>query len=156
VRFSGKALADSFKNPAWVCFAWFGMTFGVAVLAIPAEFSAPATTRPVALDVARVVFIWLNKAELVALILLLLVVRISGRARRWWAMCALLAIIVIAQSAWLLPELAGRAQEILAGREPPPSLAHGINSTLEMIKLGILLWLGFGALIEAEQARQGA
>ena len=146
VQFSGRDLVSSLRNPAWVCFTWFGMTFGIAILAIPAEFTAPVMTRPAALDVARVVFTWLNKAELVMLILLLIVVRASGQTRRWWAMCALLSLIVIAQSAWLLPELAGRAQEIVAGREPPPSIAHAVNSTLELIKLGSLLWLGFGAL----------
>lgn len=133
-------------NPAWVCFTWFGMTAGVSLLATPMRFAAPTITRPVALDVGRVVFGALNKAELIALVMLLIVVRTSGQARRLWAFAGALALIVLAQSVWLLPELAERAQMVVAGIEPPPSIAHGAYSSLELIKLGLLAWLGFSSL----------
>ena len=138
------------KNPAWVCFTWFGMTAGVALLATPVRFTAATITRPVALDVGQVVFAALNKAELVALVLLLIVVRSSGRARAMWAICGVLALILIAQSAWLLPELAARTQLIISGREPPQSYVHAIYSTLELAKLGILFVSGFVALSAQE------
>ena len=139
-------IRDVLSNPAWICFTWFGMTAGISLLATPVRFTAPTITRPVALDVTRVVFTALNKAELVALIVFLIVVRVSGRARLWWAASALLALIVIAQSAWLLPELTERAQQVAAGIEPPASITHAAYSTLELIKLGLLLVLGFSAL----------
>lgn len=139
-------LKTTLVNPAWVSFTWFGMTAGVSMLATPMKFTAPTLTRPVALDVGRVVFGALNKAELVALILLLIVVRLSGDARRYWAIAALLALIVLTQSVWLLPELAERAQMVVNGVEPPPSIAHGLYSTLELLKLGLLLYLGFSSL----------
>jgi len=134
------------RNPAWICFTWFGMTAGVSMLATPAKFAAPTITREIALDVGRSVFGVLNTAELVALILLLIVVRLSNRTRRWWAISAALALIVIVQSAWLLPELAERTQQIIAGSEPPPSIAHAAYSILELIKLGLLFVLGIAAL----------
>ena len=134
------------SNPGWVCLAWFGMTAGVSLLAVPAQFGAPSTTRPVSLDVARTIFTALNKAELVALILLLVVVRISGNARRWWAAGSLLAFIMLLQTVWLLPELAERARMILSGTEPPSSIAHAAYSTLELAKLGLLLILGLAAI----------
>ena len=109
----------------------------------------PRLPRPVALDVGRVVFAALNKAELAALVLLLLVVRFSGRARDLWAWCSLLVLIVLAQGAWLIPELAARTDIILAGSEPPPSYAHAIYSTLELAKIGLLLFLGFRSLGES-------
>jgi len=139
-------LKTTLLNPAWVSFTWFGMTAGVSLLATPMKFTAPTLTRPVALDVGRVVFGALNKAELVALILLLIVVRLSGDARRFWAISALLALIVLTQSVWLLPELAERAQMVVSGVEPAPSIAHGVYSTLELLKLGLLLYLGFSSL----------
>ncbi|HSN71251.1 MAG TPA: hypothetical protein VLT59_07070, partial [Steroidobacteraceae bacterium] len=108
------------------------MTAGVSLLAVPAQFGASAATRAVSLDVARTIFTALNKAELVALVLLLVIVRVSGNAHRWWAAVSALAFIVLMQTVWLLPELAERSRMILAGTEPPPSIAHAAYSTLEL------------------------
>ncbi len=141
-------LRNALKNPAWICFLWAGMTVGVSMLATPVRFTATTITRPVALDVGRVVFAALNKAELAALVVLLIVVRVSGSARRWWAMCSVLALIVLAQGVWLIPELAARTDVIIAGGQPPPSHAHAIYSTLELTKIGLLLYFGFVALGE--------
>ncbi len=134
------------RNPAWVCLIWFGMTAGVSLLATPVRFSASTITRPVALDVGQVVFAALNKAEFVALIILLVLVRVSGKARELWAGCGALALILITQSMWLLPELSARTQQIIAGGEPPPSYVHGAYSVLELSKLLILLYLGFRSM----------
>ena len=118
------------------------------MIATPVRFTAASITRPVALDVGRVVFAALNKAELAALVMLLIIVRVAGLARKWWAVCAFLALIVLAQGVWLIPELASRTDIIMAGLEPPPSYAHAIYSSLELIKIGLLLFLGFSAQTE--------
>ncbi len=141
-------IRNAILSPAWVCFLWVGITVGISLIATPVRFTAASITRPVALDVGRVVFAALNKAEIVALILLLLVVRIAGLSRKWWAVCALLALIVIAQGVWLIPELAARTDIIMSGGEPPPSYAHAAYSSLELIKIGLLLFFGFSALAE--------
>ena len=141
-----KDLSRTLKNPAYICFIWFGMTAGISLLATPVRFSAPTITRPVALDVGQVVFAALNKAELIALVVLLIVVRISGKARELWTQCALLVLILLAQSVWLLPQLAARSQQIVAGIEPAPSMLHASYSVLELVKLSMLLYLGFRSL----------
>jgi hypothetical protein len=146
-----KALLTAISNPAWVCFVWFGMTAGISLLESPARFTVPGLPRALALDVGRVVFSVLNKAELAALIVLLVLVRISGRARDYWAGSALLTLIIIAQSAWLLPELSARSLEIAAGGQPAPSLAHGTYATLEILKLLTLLYLGFRAMSDSRE-----
>jgi hypothetical protein len=125
------------------------MTIGVTMIATPMRFTAGSITRPVALDVGRVVFAALNKAELLALVLLLIVVRVSGRSRQLWAWCGILALIVVAQGVWLIPELAARTDIILAGAEPPPSHAHAIYSTLELAKMAMLLYVGGRSLAES-------
>lgn len=139
-------LGRAFRNPAWICFVWFGMTAGVSLLATPVRFSAPTVTREIGLDIGRVVFTALNRAELVALVLFLIVIRASGDARRWLAVAGLLVLIVMAQSVWLLPELAERADMVVRGIEPPPSYLHGAYSTLELTKLSILFVTGVVAL----------
>lgn len=141
-------IRNALLNPAWVCFLWAGLTVGVSMLATPVRFTAESITRPVALDVGRVVFAALNKAELAALVLLLIVVRAAGRSRDLWAWCSLLALIVITQGVWLIPELAARTDIIMAGGEPPPSNVHAIYSTLELAKIAVLLFLGFRSLTE--------
>ena len=141
-----KGLSQALKNPAYVCFIWFGMTAGVSLLATPVRFTAPLITRPVALDIGRVVFAALNKAELIALLILLIVVRLSGRARELWMQCSALILILLAQSVWLLPQLSERSQQIIAGIEPPASMLHGTYSILELLKLLLLLYLGFRSL----------
>lgn len=142
-----KCMRDIVRNPAWVAFTWLGMTIGVSMLATPARFYASTITRPVALDVGRTVFSVLNKAEFVALIMMLIIVRVSAEAKRLWIPVFALALILIAQSAWLLPELSARTDLIIAGTEPEPSIAHGAYSTLELMKFGLLAWVGFRSLI---------
>ncbi|HNP35438.1 MAG TPA: hypothetical protein PKK10_06265 [Woeseiaceae bacterium] len=141
-------LKATLGNPAWICFTWFGVTAGVSLLATPLRFSAPTVTRAIGLDIGRVVFTALNKLEIVALIILLVVVRVSGRARIWWGICATLVLIVMLQSVWLLPELSERARMIVSGVEPPASYLHALYSTSELCKLGLLLLAGFVALGE--------
>jgi hypothetical protein len=141
-------IRNALLNPAWVCFTWVGLTVGISLIATPARFAAGSITRPVALDVGRVVFAALNKAEFLALVLLLVIVRASGRSANLWAWCSALALIVLAQGAWLIPELAARTDIILAGGEPPPSYAHAVYSTLELAKIGILLFIGVRSLAQ--------
>ncbi len=157
---SRKRILAVIRNPAWVCLIWFGMTAGVSLLATPLRFSAATITRPIALDVGQVVFAALNKAEFVALIILLILVRASGFAKEVWAGCGALALILIAQSMWLLPALSTRTQQIIAGMEPPPSYVHGAYSVLELSKLILLLFLGFRSmqmlLNETKTSKTGA
>jgi len=135
-----------FRNPAWVSFTWFGMTAGISLLATPVRFSAMTITRPIALDVGRVVFAALNKAEFVALIVLLVVIRVSGKIRNYIAVTGVLALILLVQAVWLLPELAARTDLIISGVEPARSIVHAAYSVLELTKLVLLLFLGFRSL----------
>ena len=148
-RSVSRQIRNALLNPAWVCFTWIGLTVGISMIATPVRFTAGSITRPIALDVTRVVFTALNKVEFLALVLLLVIVRASGRSRELWAWCSVLILIVLAQGAWLIPELAARTDIILAGGEPPPSYAHAIYSTFELIKIGLLLFLGLRSLSES-------
>jgi hypothetical protein len=138
-----KGLQHKLVNPSWLAFVWFGVTAGISLLETPVKFTAPTITRPVALDVGRTVFAALNKVELVFLVLVLVLVRVSGRSRELFAPCAGLALILIAQSVWLLPELSARAESIISGVEPGVSIAHAAYSVLELTKLLLLLYVGF-------------
>jgi hypothetical protein len=141
-----KDFVTTFKNPAWICFLWLGLTAGISFVAVPEIFTASSVARPQALDAASVVFAALNRAELFMLVILLIVIRLSGRANILWAFAGGLALIVLAQSIWLLPELAARSQQIVAGVEPAPSNAHALYASLEIAKVLLLITLGFRTL----------
>jgi hypothetical protein len=143
---TGRSLKSVLKSPAWICFVWFGMTAGVSLLATPVRFTVESMTRPVGLDVARVVFMALNKAEFIALIVLLILVRISAHAREYWMHAFAIALILLVQAVWLIPELSARTDIVISGGEPPESIVHGAYSTLELLKLTLLGWLGFRSL----------
>ena len=137
---------NALLNPAWVCFLWAGITIGVSMIATPVRFTAQSISRPVALDVGRVVFAALNTAELAMLGALLIVVRVAGLTRQWWGICAFLTLIVLAQGVWLIPELSARTDIVISGGQPPQSYAHAIYSSLELAKIAALLFAGFAAL----------
>lgn len=141
-----KVTAARFRNPAWVCFTWFGVTLGMSLLAVPAIFQADSVDRAGALDVAREVFLMLGRVELGLLVLLLVLIRVTGRSAVLWVPAALLALIVIVQNAWLVPELAARTDMIVDGREPPPSMAHAAYSISGLVKLVLLLGTGVATL----------
>lgn len=152
---SARRLFTAFQNPAWLCFCWFGIAAGAGLLATVARFQAGSITRPVALDVGREVFGLLNKVELVMLIVFLVLIRVTGQARQYLFVGGALALIVMVQSAWLLPELSARTDIILAGGTPPESMAHALYSSLELLKLGLLLVCGFGALAKPAGSHGG-
>lgn len=139
-------IRNAISNPAWVCFLWAGMSIAITMVATPARFTAESATREIALDIGRVVFAAHNKAELIALVLLLVVVRISDRASTLWPQCAGLALIVIMQVVWLMPELSARTDLVVAGDTPPKSYVHAVYSSLELVKLALLFWTGFVCL----------
>lgn len=141
-----KDFVAALKNPAWICFIWLGLTVGISFVAVPEIFTASSVARPQALDAASVVFAALNRAELGALVILLVTIRFSGRANILWTFASALALIVLAQSIWLLPELTERSQQIVAGIEPAASNAHAIYASLEIAKVLLLITLGFRTL----------
>jgi hypothetical protein len=128
-------------QPRAIALAWFGMSAAFALLAVPAVFSS-GLERPLTFLVTRSIFVVLNQAELVALIVLLITIRVAGLTRKFWHVAALLALIQIAQASWLLPALSERTDVLLSGQTPPPSMVHGIYSGLHLVKLSLLLFVG--------------
>jgi hypothetical protein len=63
--------------------------------------------------------------------------------------CLSVALIQIAQAAWLLPELSARTDQIVQGIEPAASGAHGTYAVLQLLKLALLLYIGFRSMVPA-------
>jgi len=139
---------------------WMGLVIGVSFVATPVKFTAESLTRPVALDVGRATFQLLNRIEWVLVIGLVALVwrtlRTSADHRFDHVLVALVTLIVISQTVWLLPALNDRVAMIIAGNEPPPSMLHTVFGVLEVTKvltLGAIGWRS-GRRVGAVQRHQ--
>lgn len=121
---------------------WAGFLSGVSLLATPIKFQAPSLDLPVALDVGRVTFAALNKVEIAAAVVLIILV--LARGRQLWSMvgAVIVALLVAAQTLWLLPGLDARVQIIIDGGTPPESSAHLVYIVVEGTKLLLLAAIG--------------
>lgn len=128
---------------------WAGMLVGVSFLATPIKFQAETLSRPVALDVGRETFHLLSKVEIgltVAFLALVGLTLYRGHANRLLlALAGGVALIVVAQAAWLLPALDVRVAAAIDGRELESSRLHLIYITLEVVKLGGLFLIALVA-----------
>jgi hypothetical protein len=84
---------------------WIGLLVGVSFLATPAKFLASSLTLPVALDVGRHTFAIFNKAEWLLAAALLIVVLLRPPHAIAAIGSIVTALIVLLETAWLLPVL---------------------------------------------------
>jgi hypothetical protein len=133
--------------------AWAGFLAGVSLLATPIKFTAPSLVLPVALDVGRVTFAALNRVEIGAALIFLVLAVWVGRTLWNVAGAALLAGLVAAQTLWLLPGLDARVDTIIAGGTPPESNLHLVYVLVEGIKLLILFALAILNLWGVQRGR---
>ncbi len=136
-------------SPGPVLLLWLGVVIGISFIEAPVKFTAPTLTRQAAFDVGRVVFTALNRTELVLFVLTLVLGLVSERRRLFWAAAAVIALMLGAQTLWLLPELVERSRIVIAGGEPPPSVAHAAYAAIELTKAALLAWLGIYTLAGA-------
>ncbi|MEM1221725.1 MAG: hypothetical protein AAGH40_03110 [Verrucomicrobiota bacterium] len=127
---------------------WLGLVFGISLMEAPLKFQAPGITLELGLGIGRIVFGALNKVELGLLIALTVAVTLSFRllGRGFRIVFALLWIIVLVQSFYLLPILDERAGLYIAGTPPPKThhhLTYGILEGLKVIVLLALFTLGY-------------
>jgi hypothetical protein len=121
-----RALQTSFVDIAHlgVPLIWLGLLVGVSFVATPVKFNAASLSLPVALDVGRATFSMFNNIEWVMLAALVAAVTFSGPSPVPRVATALLAVVLLLQSAWLLPVLNQRVAAIIAGNNLPPSPDH--------------------------------
>ena len=126
-----------------VPFVWFGMLLAISFMEAPLKFQAPGMTLPLGLGIGRLVFFVLNKMEIVsALVLMAAFWRSRSNLRSETVLLGLAALILLLETAWLLPVLDARAELVIAGIEQPYSNMHVIYIVLDAIKLVALLALG--------------
>ena len=125
-------------------FLWIGFVCAISFLEAWLKFKAPGITIPLGLGIGRLVFGALNTIEwffAIAILLNMLHAKNSSisASLTWYLVPAILLVI---QSAWLLPALDARAQVYLSGETPPASMLHFYYVGMEVVKVGCLITFG--------------
>lgn len=118
---------------------WIGLLVGVCFIATPAKYLAPTLARPVAMDVGRVTFALWNDVEWLVLALLVPPLVLLRPDLFIGVATFILGLLLLIQTAVLLPALEGRAKAIQAGTRPPRSADHHNYVLIDILKVCILL-----------------
>ena len=125
---------------------WIGLITGISFIATPVKFFAASLTLPVALEIGRHTFGFLNKLEWFVLAALLFPIALLYQ-RLAIIIAILIGAVLVAETFWLLPQLDKRVDLILAGQVVEPSSLHASYVAAEVLKCVLLLTLaGFGVL----------
>ncbi len=129
-------------------FLWAGFICAISFMESWLKFRAAGITMPVGLSIGKLVFTALNKVEwaftiIIAISLLLISSEITSLDNMWFF---IIVIILITETAWLLPALNKRAKSIIAGKTLPRSSLHWYFVIGELVKLLLLILFGVSFL----------
>lgn len=125
----------------FIAVLWVGMILAIGMESV-VKFSTPSLSKIIAFDLGRVVFSAFNKLQLV-LLLFMMAIAFFSRLTLWEKIgLIVITIIMIFQVWWLFPILSNRVDLLLSGIQPPTTYIHAFYSTLEIIKVLTLLFLG--------------
>lgn len=136
------------KQPTAVAclFIWIGIVCGISFLEAWLKFRAPGVTMPIGLGIGRLVFNTLNKVEwvLAAIVVVTAMMHTNTLFSARNAFLLLAVIILILQTAWLLPTLDARAQLVIENKPLPPSNLHYLFIGAEVLKIAGLFAAAIG------------
>lgn len=131
------------KPVAIICaFVWIGFVCAISFLEAWLKFRAPGITLPIGLGIGRLVFGALNKVELVLAAAILIDLMRPDAARSQGLLFAIPAILLLAQTFWLLPALDARAEVVIQNGTAPPSQLHFVYVAMEVVKVAVLIAFG--------------
>ncbi len=120
------------------------MLLGISFVEAPLKFQAPNITLGLGLGIGRLVFFALNKFEIAFAVILLVTFFIKKDLSRFaTAAFAVVLLILVLQTAWLLPALDLRAEQVITGVAAPFSMTHYYYIGTEIIKLLLVFTLGW-------------
>ena len=124
-------------------FIWFALVLGLAFIEAPLKFQAPGITLPLGLGIGRLVFSVLNKIE-IALAGMMLISLFLERPKRGWGvyLFGIAAAILVLETAWLLPLLDARAEQVISGTSQPYSYTHVVYIAFDAVKMLLVFALG--------------
>lgn len=120
---------------------WIGFLCAISFMEAWLKFRAPGVTLPIGLGIGRLVFNALNKMEILFMLIIIinLVFNYKTLQASAFILPALLAIIVLLQTLWLLPTLDVRAEAVINNEIVEKSNLHFWYVGFELTKLGLLI-----------------
>ena len=129
---------------------WAGFISSISFMEAWLKFRVNGVTLPVGLSIGKKIFTALNRIEWIFLVLYFIFW--VKRFNLWFEVAnflsLLILVILIVQTAYLLPRLKKRADTIIEGKGVDKSFTHISYISMEFIKVALLLALG---LIYANQ-----
>lgn len=127
-------------------FIWVGFVGAISFMEAWIKFQAPGVTLEIGLGIGRLVFGALNKVEWILFLIGVMAcmypfINQKIKPKVVWLPISL-GIILLVQSAFLLPALDRRALDLIAGNTVPDSYHHLTYIVLEMVKM--ILLVGWG------------
>ncbi|HVV46568.1 MAG TPA: DUF4149 domain-containing protein [Bryobacteraceae bacterium] len=118
---------------------WAGAIIGLSFIATPVKFQAPHLTMPVALEIGRYTFRLFSNVELGFLIAIVIAAVFARPRRATIVMLAIVAVQLLLERWWLLPELDARVSQILAGGAVTLTSSHWIYAVFDGLKAALLI-----------------
>ena len=120
---------------------WIGMVLGISFLEAPLKFQAPNITTILGLGIGQIVFMALNKIEMIfsALLIGWMAFQFKNLSIPILIILSFLILLIAIQSFWLLPILNERVDNLLLGKVVDKSNHHFYYVGLEILKVGILI-----------------
>jgi hypothetical protein len=124
---------------------WAGFVSSISFMEAWLKFRAPGVTLPIGLSIGKMIFTALNLMEWLFLVSSLILIFISGNLKCGASLniFILLTLILLLQTFLLLPGLTERANTIIEGGTLEKSMLHIYFGVLEILKVGLLGYLGF-------------
>ncbi len=116
---------------------WAGAAIGANLVATPAKFLVADLTRPVALQVGRMQFLWVGYVEYALAAVALLTLPAVRPAIRGGVGFAIFILVI--QRLGVLPQLSARTDLIVSGQSLEASRLHIVFIVLEILKVCALL-----------------
>lgn len=124
-------------------FIWFGCIGAISFMEAPLKFSAPNITLALGLGIGRIVFQTLNKIEIIFAVLMIISLFLKRPKTKFsFYSFAVILILLILETVWLLPLLDARAEQVINGTAAPFSNAHIFYIVFDAIKFLLLFALG--------------
>lgn len=125
-------------------FVWIGFVLAISFMEAWLKFRAPGITLALGLGIGRLVFAALNKVEIILFMIVLANLILSGALmpKANYIPFVIVFIILITQTAWLLPALDARAELHIQGLEVPRSNLHFYYVGIEFLKVICLSFFG--------------
>jgi len=119
---------------------WVGIVLAISFMGAPLKFQSELVDTRVGVSIGRIVFTFLNRVEVIFLIIYTILTLASGSFKRSYLLHILIGIVLI-QTFILLPFLDERALKIVQKQPVEDSILHMNYVILELIKVIVLLWV---------------